>query len=156
MHSLIYMTTKKSTPPLSIGRSLNFTAGRMNALCQHLLDPHDLTLPQWVILSCLWRDGEMTVGALSDLVGSRLPATSRIVDRMEDRGLVLRRRHATDGRAMIVTLTKKGQALNYLSDFHEKINAALFADFSKEDQDRAFDLLSRLQANAETALNGPA
>ncbi|MCK0169121.1 MarR family transcriptional regulator [Jannaschia sp. S6380] len=124
----------------------------MNALCAQLLDPHDLSLPQWAILSCLWRDGALTVSALSDLVGTGLPATSRILDRMEDRGLLVRQRHQADGRATLVTLTDKGRGLDHLSDFHERINEALFAGFSKDDRERAFDLLRRMQSNAEHAI----
>ncbi|MGB5868902.1 MAG: MarR family transcriptional regulator [Albidovulum sp.] len=146
------MASKISPPPRSIGRVLNFTTGRMNALCQRLLDPYDLSLPQWVILSCLWRDEEITVSALADQVGNGLPATSRIVDRMVDRGLVARQKHETDGRAIVVTLTEKGNELRHLSDFHRRLNTKLFEDFSPEEQDLAFSLLSRMQANAKTAL----
>ena len=146
------MAIKISPPPRSIGRALNFATGRMNALCQQLLNAHDLSLPQWVILSCLWRDGEITVSALADLVGNGLPATSRIVDRMAERGLVARQRHKTDGRAIVVTLTEKGNELRHLSDFYQRINTQLFEGFSPEERDLAFSLLSRMQANAEAAL----
>lgn len=137
----------------SIGRQLNFTTGRMNALCQTLLEPYDLTLPQWVILSCLWRDKALTVGALSDLVGTGLPATSRLVDRMADRGLVSRRKHDTDGRVMVVEATPAGRALDHLADFPDRINTTLFRGFSEDESARAFDLLKRMQANAEAALS---
>lgn len=146
------MASKISPPPRSIGRALNFTTGRVNALCQQLLDPYELSLPQWVILSCLWRDGEITVSDLADLVGNGLPATSRIVDRMADRGLVARRKHKTDGRAVMVTLANNGEKLRHLSDFHERINAALFEGFSPKESDLAFSLLLRMQKNAETTL----
>ncbi|MHA6327226.1 MarR family winged helix-turn-helix transcriptional regulator [Roseivivax sp. CAU 1753] len=146
------MASKISPPPQSIGRALNFAAGRMNALCQQLLDPYGLSLPQWVILSCLWRDGEITVSALADLVGNGLPATSRIVDRMEDRGLLTRRKHKEDGRVVVVVLTQKGDKLRHLSDFFARINARLFEGFSQNEKDLAFSLLMRMQKNAETAL----
>lgn len=146
------MASKISPPPNSIGRALNFTTGRMNALCQHLLDPHDLSLPQWVILSCLWRDGEITVSALADLVGNGLPATSRIVDRMVERGLVARQKHKTDGRAIVVILTDKGEDLRHLSGFYQQINARLFRGFSPEEQSLAFSLLAKMRENAEAAL----
>ncbi|MEM7641210.1 MAG: MarR family transcriptional regulator [Pseudomonadota bacterium] len=131
---------------------MNFTTGRMNALCQQLLDPYDLSLPQWVILSCLWRDGPLTVGTLADLVGTGVPAASRIVDRMVERDLVARQRHRTDGRAMVVIPTERGQALDHLADFHERVNAVLFDGLTAEECEQAFDLLRRMQANAEGAL----
>lgn len=146
------MATTKPTIPRSIGRQLNFTTGRMNALCQQVLEPHGLTLAQWVILSCLWRDGDLTVGALSEMVGTGLPATSRLIDRMVDRGLIKRRRDDGDGRVAIVSVTEKGLALDHLADFYKKINAALFADFSAQERELIFDLLSRMELNAKKAL----
>ena len=124
----------------------------MNALCQQILEPFELSLPQWVILSCLWREGELTISALSDLIGTGFPATSRIVDRMAERGLVTRRRHDTDRRKTVVTATEKGRELDHLSNFHERINTLLFRDFSASERNAAFSLLLRMQENAEAAL----
>lgn len=126
----------------------------MNALCQQVLEPHDLTLPQWVILSCLWRQNELTVGELSELVGTGFPATSRLVDRMADRGLVNRRRDESDGRVTVVSVSAKGQELNHLADFYETINSKLFVGFSARERALAFDLLRRMELNARGALEG--
>jgi DNA-binding MarR family transcriptional regulator len=146
------MAIKKTELTASVGRHLNFTAGRMNALCQKLLDPHEISLPQWVILSCLWREGDLTVSGLTGRIGTGLPATSRLVDRMEERGLVTRHRDTVDGRAILVRVTEKGQALSHLRDFHERINDMLFAGFTQEERALAFGLLVRMQRNAEAAL----
>lgn len=146
------MATKKPTPPRSIGRLLNFATGRMNALCQRLLEPHGLSLPQWVILSCLWREGPLTVGALAELIGTGLPATSRIIDRMAERGLVERRRDVTDRRSIVVTVTERGLELEHLANFHHRINAMLLDGFDEQERGLIFDLLLRIQRNAERAL----
>lgn len=146
------MATIIPTAPLSIGRQLNFTTGSMNALCQQVLEPYGLSLPQWVVLSCLWRDGELTVGALSELVGTGLPATSRIIDRMADHGLISRRRDDSDGRITRVSATEKARELEHLVSFYETINTALFTDFSTEERDQSFDLLRRMEVNAKKAL----
>ena len=146
------MATKIPTTPPSIGRQLNFTTGRMNALCKHVLEPYGLSLPQWVVLSCLWRDGELTVGSLSELVGTGFPAMSRLIERMADRGLVSRRRDEVDGRSTIVSVTEKARALEHLANFHETINTALFIGFSKEEREQSFALLRRMESNAARAL----
>jgi DNA-binding MarR family transcriptional regulator len=147
------MATENPTPPHALGRQLNFATGRANALCEKWLEPHGLTLPQWVILSCLWREGELTVGQLSELIGTRLPATSRIIDRMVARGLLARKKDKRDGRVMVVKPTAKGNELNHLADFYERVNAALLEGFSAHDQEQAFALLARIEANARAALN---
>jgi DNA-binding MarR family transcriptional regulator len=146
------MASKNHELPLSIGRALNFTTGRVNALCAQLLAPHGLTLPQWVILSCLWREDDLTVSHLSELVGTGLPATSRILDRMEDRDLIHRLAHTEDRRAIVVRISEKGRALNHLGTFHERINDLLFEGFSPEDRKTAFGLLEGMRRNAMKAL----
>jgi len=146
------MANKNPATPRSIGRQLNFTAGRMNALCQHVLEPYGLSLPQWVVLSCLWRNGELTVGALSALIGTGFPATSRIIDRMVDRGLISRRQDDSDGRITIVGVTDKAHELDHLASFHETINKTLFTDFSPEERELSFELLRRMELNAKKAL----
>lgn len=125
----------------------------MNELCQQLLEPHGLSLPQWAILSCLWRNGELAVGALSELVGTGLPATSRIVDRMEDRDLIHRRRDDVDSRVTLVSVTTKAHELKHLATFYETVNDALFAGFSAEERELSFDLLRRMESNAREAIN---
>ena len=146
------MATKNLTTAKSLGRQLNFTTGRMNALCQKVLDPYGISLPQWVILSCLWREGKLTVGALSERIGTRLPATSRIVDRMDERGLIVRRPDKSDGRVTMVDVTGKGRELDHLANFHETINTSLLAGFSEQESELIFDLLCRVEQNATEAL----
>ena len=146
------METKMPAVPPSIGRQLNFTTGSVNSLCKHLLQPYGLSLPQWVVLSCLWRDGDLTVGALSELVGTGFPATSRLIERMADRGLVSRRRDLADGRSTIVTVAEKAHALEHLANFYETINKILFSDFSAEERELSFKLLRRMEINAREAM----
>jgi DNA-binding MarR family transcriptional regulator len=146
------MPTKKPIPPRSLGRHLNFAAGRTTALCQQKLEPYGLSLPQWAILSCLWREGELTVGALSTLIGNGLPATSRIIDRMIERDLLERRKDVDDGRVMLVKTTRKGQGLDHLAAFYEEINSILLEGFDEKECETVFELLIRLEQNASKAL----
>ena len=100
----------------------------------------------------MWRDGDQSVGDLSKLIGTGLPATSRIIDRMVDRGLIIRRRDETDRRIAIVSATAKARGLDHLANFYETINKILFAGFSEEECELSFDLLLRMEANAKKAL----
>lgn len=146
------MATKKIAPPDSLGRQMNFATGRMNALCQKMLAPYGLTLPQWVILSCLWRHGELTIRELSEAVGAKLPAISRIIDRMVERGLLLRRRDDSDRRVTVIDVTAKGRKLDHLANFYKEINELLLVGFAPEERQQAFDLLGRIEDNARNAL----
>ena len=68
----------------------------------------DLTAEQWRILSVLLDDPGQTMTRLAD--GAALPAgtLTRHVDRLAERGLVLRKVHAEDKRRVVVALSPVG------------------------------------------------
>ena len=71
----------------------------------------DLTLGQWRVLVLVDRPGGMPVGAVSAALGAKIAATSRLVGRLQRRGLVETRRAETDGRVVLVSLTSAGETL---------------------------------------------
>ncbi|MEP0519360.1 MAG: MarR family transcriptional regulator [Hyphomicrobiales bacterium] len=143
------MTSKISLErPHALGRVLNFAAGASTTMCQNLLEPHGLTLAQWVILSALWRRDELLVTEIAEYVGRNVPAVSRIIDRMVERGLIERKTSQTDRRAVKVSLTEKGRALDYLAAFYKDVNEKLLEGLSDAESSALFDLLLRVDANA--------
>ncbi|WP_299870582.1 MarR family transcriptional regulator [uncultured Hoeflea sp.] len=143
------MATKNPlTRPKALGRMLNFAAGASTTMCQDLLSEHGLTLAQWVILSALWRQDGMLVSEIADYSGNNAPAASRIVDRMEEGGLVKRVPSKEDKRVVLVCLTKQGQSLDHLANFYETVNQRLLEGLSDEEAELLFGLLERVEANA--------
>lgn len=142
------MANKKLAPPRSMGRQLNYTTGACNAVCQTILERYDLSLPQWVILAAVWRESGLTIGDLAAYSGNNAPATSRIVDRMIDKGLLLRTPDATDRRTVRIDATKAAKDLSHLATFYEDINAVLLDGFSKAETEMLFSLLERAEHNA--------
>lgn len=142
------MANKKLAPPRSMGRQLNYTTGACNAVCQKILERYDLSLPQWVILSAVWRNSGLTLGDLAAYSGNNAPATSRIVDRMVDKGFLLRTPDAHDRRTIRIDATKAAKELSHLANFFEDINAVLLNGFSKAESDMLFSLLERAEQNA--------
>jgi DNA-binding MarR family transcriptional regulator len=55
--------------------------------------------------------GSLTLRALGDVIGTDAPATTVIVNDLEERGLVVRETHPEDKRAKQVTLTAEGRKL---------------------------------------------
>jgi DNA-binding MarR family transcriptional regulator len=70
-----------------------------------------LTLSQLAALSTLDRHGPMAPGTLADHERVQPPSISRILTVLEERGLVVRRPHATDRRQHVIELTGAGRAL---------------------------------------------
>ena len=135
-------------PARSLGRLLNNVTNSANALANDMLAEYGLTLPQWVLMSALWRRDGLLVSDLSAFSGNLLPATSRIVARMEDGGFVERKPDTQDRRAVRVYLTGKGRMLSHLRDFYLKVNARLLGGLGEAEIETLFLLLERVQANA--------
>ncbi len=104
----------------------------------------ELSLLQWRVLVVLagQPDGA-TVTDVAERIGSRLPATSRLLGRMRGRALVTMRKDQPDARVTTVLLTTEGQALweRVAGRRREELDAALAAAHL-EARDRA--VLDRL------------
>ncbi len=59
----------------------------------------------------LLREGEATAGALARAAHLNPASVTAMVDQLQERGLVERRRHAGDRRVCLVALTRPGQEL---------------------------------------------
>jgi DNA-binding MarR family transcriptional regulator len=75
-------------------------------------DPESELLPvgQLSVLGALFRHGECTVGELASLERVQPPSMTRTVNCLADGGYVVRRRHETDGRQILVALSDTGRA----------------------------------------------
>lgn len=71
----------------------------------------DLTISQLAALASLERYGATTPGNLAALERVRPPSMTRILTVLEERGLVARQPHPTDGRQVVVEVTEQAQQL---------------------------------------------
>jgi homoprotocatechuate degradation regulator HpaR len=75
------------------------------------LDAHDLTEQQWRVLRVLAEHAGLTMGDLAERAALLKPSLSRIVGRLEDRGLVERAQEEQDLRRTRLTMTMAGRRL---------------------------------------------
>lgn len=76
-----------------------------------LLEPWNLTYPQYIALVTLWNDGEQTVGSLGDALQLDSGTLSPMLARMENAGYLTRTRRPDDERVVTVALTERGVRL---------------------------------------------
>lgn len=72
---------------------------------------HGLTIPQLHTLVRLWRCDNQSISEICRELGLAASTTSGIIDRLEGKGLVIRKRDEIDRRVVTVQLTTKGSAL---------------------------------------------
>lgn len=70
-----------------------------------------VSVPQFRVLTFLRRTGGASLSAAADRVGLSLPAMSRLVDGLTDRGLVHREASPEDRRRVVLRLTGRGKDL---------------------------------------------
>ena len=105
----------------------------MPAYQKHLLKPHDLTPTDYSILGALRRAGrprQLMPGDLYNTLGCTPGGLTKMIDRLEKRGLVERLSDRADGRRARIRLTSKG----------EVVGGKAFADYN----DGAARLIERL------------
>ncbi|MRW82847.1 MarR family transcriptional regulator [Pseudoduganella sp. FT26W] len=81
--------------------------------------PLDLTASQFVVVVGAMRERARTVNEFCQLAGIEPGPMSRLLDRMEAKGILRRGRDLEDRRQVNITLTEKGAAL------YPQINAAI-------------------------------
>lgn len=70
-----------------------------------------LSLTQFAALAAIERNGSMTPRELADHEKVQPPSMTRVIAFLEERGLVARRPHPTDGRQVVLNATDAGAAL---------------------------------------------
>ncbi len=70
-----------------------------------------LTEQQWRVLRVLWDLNEVTFREMADLTLIASPSLLGVINRLEARGLVSRRRSTSDRRAVDISLTAEGRSI---------------------------------------------
>ncbi len=76
---------------------------------RYLAQHHGLTGPQLLVLRELHREQNGTVGRLAEAISVSQATLTGIIDRLERKGLVQRRRDKTDKRRVMVRVTAAGK-----------------------------------------------
>ncbi|WP_182084259.1 MarR family transcriptional regulator [Aureimonas sp. ME7] len=81
-------------------------------LYKPILDEWGITYPQYLVLASLWERDDRLIGELAERLALEPSTITPLVTRLEGAGLVRRERDPTNGRQVIVHLTREGQALS--------------------------------------------
>jgi DNA-binding MarR family transcriptional regulator len=78
-----------------------------------ILRPHGLTFARYeaLVLLVFSRAGSLPLGKMGERLQVHPTSITSIIDRLEAAGLVVRRRHPEDGRAVLAEITDAGRAV---------------------------------------------
>ena len=91
--------------------ALSLAARGVVAVYKPLLEPMNLTHPQYLVMLALWQHAPLSVKDLSHMLQLDPGTLSPLLKRLEAAGYVRRERDRRDERQLSVTLTESGQAL---------------------------------------------
>jgi homoprotocatechuate degradation regulator HpaR len=112
-----------------------------------LLAAHGYTEQQWRVLRTLESFGALDAAALSERSVILPPSLTRILRTLEDRGLLERRRDASDRRRTMCTLSEAGRAqVEALAPQTAAVHNAIEARFGVERTRKLQDLLREIAA----------
>jgi DNA-binding MarR family transcriptional regulator len=135
-----------------LGHMINSVRNTVFAALETELAPLELTSAQFVVVIAAMRGRARTVNEFCAFAGVEAGPMSRLLDRLEAKGIVRRARDNADRRQVQVELTEKGQQLSpQIMPVIAKVYARFLADFSAEEAVLLQSLLQRLLNNAESA-----
>jgi DNA-binding MarR family transcriptional regulator len=91
--------------------ALYSTSLAMTKFYKPLLDPLNLTYPQYLVMLVLWEADGITVSQLGDRLALDSGTLTPLLKRLEAAGLVRRLRDAADERRVLLQLTPAGRTL---------------------------------------------
>ena len=131
--------------------SLRESIMRLNRRLRQARAVGDLTFSQLSALTSLQLAGALTPRELADTERVQPPTMTKIVGKLEERGLVLRTPHPTDRRQVILAATEEGRAVH--AQFEKARNewlALQLAELTPDERDtleRAAQILQQVARN---------
>jgi DNA-binding MarR family transcriptional regulator len=140
--------TAKRVPPAQLAPQLRDAITRLNRRVRQARPVGDLTVTQLSALTSLRLAGALTPRELADVERVQPPTMTKIVAKLEERGLVQRTPHPTDGRQVILAATEGGRAvLDQFERARDEWLAHRLAELSEAERDtlrQAAEILQQL------------
>lgn len=132
----------------SIGYLISIAGLRYKGEVWKQLKPFDVTPEQWVVLNRLSIEEGVCQRELAERIVKDQPNTTRILDKMEHKGLIRRLPAPRDRRAFLVFLTDEGKRLREeLLPVIRKLHKSSMKGFSAEEITLLGSLLERFTGN---------
>jgi len=137
-------------PRVSIGYLLRRVNKLSIARVEAAFDGNAITFTQWVVLALVSFDIATTCTELSRNMDHDKGALTRVIDQLEERGLIERRRDVGDRRVSQLTVTAKGREI--VTDLARRVVDVwndILHDFDREEIEQLIGTLGKLLARLD-------
>lgn len=127
------------------------TTAHLRRLLESDLGQHGITLQQFNVLRILRGAGEaVPTMDIADRMVEQEPGITRLLGRLESKGLIERRRCTMDGRRVLVAITEAGcHLLDRVGDPKDFLGSAEHPSMSVEELDALIELLAKARKAME-------
>ena len=104
-------TSKASELESHLGFWLRFVSNQVSSRFENLLDEHDISVTEWVAMRSLYGRMDTTHAELISALGMTKGAASKVISKLEAKGLAERQVSKDSQRAQVICLTKSGMTM---------------------------------------------
>lgn len=134
--------------PYGLGYRIKLLSQLLTRKFQERLEPLGLTPFHWVVLCCLWEEDGLPTSGIGERLQQVGGTMTGVLARMEERGLVQRRRDAHDRRIWRIWLTEEGKRLQtVLPPIALEIREQTLKNFSPGDREHISRLVDQMILN---------
>ncbi|MDQ7096293.1 MarR family transcriptional regulator [Desulfosporosinus sp. PR] len=109
------------------------------------LEPFNVTPVQYGVLQCLWDEGSQNPKQIGNVLGLDSSTITGILDRLENKALIMRNTYTGDRRTIKVELTEEGSKLREpIGKIIEEVNIEVLKEFSSEEKRQLREYLERI------------
>lgn len=142
---LMHNSIKPSNLESHIGFWLRFVSNQVSSRFDQQLSAHDISMTEWVALRTLYGATNETHSSLINALGMTKGAASKIISRLETKGLARRSLSANSLREQVLSLTDEGNKLvPQLAYVADENDAFFFGHLSALEQDGLRALMQKL------------
>lgn len=137
-------------PRVSVGYLLRRVNKLSIARVEAAFDGNDISFTQWVVLALVSFDIATTCTELSRNMDHDKGALTRVIDQLEERGLIHRHRDDADRRVSQLTVTADGREI--VADLARRVVDVwndILHDFDREEIERLIGTLGKLLARLD-------
>ncbi len=108
---------------------------KMARVTHEAVSPYGLTTTQFFLLTALYEEEDISIGALAQKVALDKATLTGLIDRLERDGLVMRQVSTEDRRTVRVRITPKAEKLREtLTNLYHDINRRFLSFLTKKEQ----------------------
>lgn len=136
-----------------VGSMLHDVAHLIRLKVDDALKPFGLTRVAWLAIGIIAEHDKLTQSELAEYLELGAAATGKLVDRLEERGVVARAADPSDRRTNLLSVTAEAERLmKQLEPIGAAIREDILQDLDAEEREQLADMLIRIKARLKNNL----